>query len=426
MLTSAKSGEIWGGRVPGDGVLGHYRLLSLLGRGGMGQVWLAEDTRLGREVALKVLPPELALDDDYRRRFEREARLAVKLRGPHVVPIHSFGELDGRLYIEMERVDGHDLGKILHEHGALTPERAVDLVAQVAEALDVAHAAGLVHRDVKPSNVLTLPSGFAYLIDFGIARGGGHAAITSTGVAVGTYAYMAPERFSGEEDLRSDIYSLACLLFECLTGELPFGQTGPAQQMAAHLTAPPPRPSLGNPQVPATLDAVIGRGMAKYPAHRYASAGDLATAARAALHGQRQPAASTAPPTVKWAAADELPNQPSGPLRYPATGYPTPPPVPSGPVQFAPNWHPMPGEIRAYPGPRPGQVRWWQPIWWTVLTLLLLLFGALTIGATAVSLSGGYRVQDMIVAAVIFLLPFVGLVYLAIRERRKFKARNRI
>ncbi|UGT39789.1 protein kinase [Nocardia yamanashiensis] len=451
MLSTAKCGEFWGGRVPVDGILGHYRLVSVLGRGGMGQVWLAEDTRLGREVALKVLPPELAVDEEYRRRFEREARLAVKLRGPHVVPIHSFGELDGRLYIEMERVDGEDLGKILHRHGALTPERAVDLVAQVAEALDVAHAAGLVHRDVKPSNVLTLPSGFAYLIDFGIARGGGQAAITSTGVAVGTWAYMAPERFSGEEDLRSDVYSLACLLFECLTGELPFGQTGPAQQMAAHLTAPPPRASVGHPQVPVALDGVIARGMAKHPPHRYASAGELATAARAALNGQSGSAVgSSAPPTVKWDGGVPYP-QPvpthgaPGPLSYPPrqsysstpavyTPVPqsysplTPPPlVVAGPAPFAAYPTPMPdGQQRYAPiGPQPAQVRWWQPIWWTLLALLVLLFGAMTIGGVAVAVSGGYTVADMIAAFVLFFLPFVGFGYLAIREVRKFRAAQR-
>ncbi|APB01679.1 serine/threonine-protein kinase [Nocardia seriolae] len=314
--------------MPGDGRLGHYRLVRLLGRGGMGQVWLAQDTHLEREVALKLLPVELATDEDYRRRFEREARLAARLRGPHVVPIHSFGELDGRLYIDMEYVEGSDLDKILREVGALPPDRAVDLVTQIAAALDIAHRAGLVHRDVKPSNVITLPDGFAYLIDFGIARGVGQATITSTGVAVGTWAYMAPERYAGTEDLRSDIYSLACLLYETLTGAKPFAQTDPVQPMAAHVTADPPRASDRNPRIPAALDAVIVRGMAKDPDHRFPTAGALATAAQSALETPPTSRPGPAPgrrsaPTAKWDGGEPLPGYAPA---YPGA-VPTPPPA---------------------------------------------------------------------------------------------------
>ncbi|MEU1430619.1 protein kinase [Nocardia sp. NPDC005746] len=324
--------------MPGAGNLGHYRLVELLGRGGMGQVWLAEDTRLEREVALKLLPAELAADEDYRRRFEREARLAARLRGPHVVPIHAFGELDGRLYIDMELIDGSDLGKTLRAEGAMTPGRAVELVSQVAEALDIAHKAGLVHRDVKPSNVLTLPNGFAYLIDFGIARGVGQATITGTGVAVGTWAYMAPERYSGTEDLRSDVYSLACLLYETLTAAKPFAHADPVQQMAAHLTTDPPRAADRNPRVTAALDAVIARGMAKDPDHRFSSAGALAAAARTALESTpvpRQAPHRRAEPTAKWDGAERFPNH----TPTPASQYApyTPPPgsvnLGSSPVQ---------------------------------------------------------------------------------------------
>ncbi|WP_458690905.1 serine/threonine-protein kinase [Nocardia tengchongensis] len=316
--------------MPGAGNLGHYRLVELLGRGGMGQVWLAEDTRLEREVALKLLPAELAEDEDYRRRFEREARLAARLRGPHVVPIHAFGELDGRLYIDMELIEGSDLGRTLREEGSLPPARAVDLVSQVAAALDIAHQAGLVHRDVKPSNVLTLPSGFAYLIDFGIARGVGQATITSTGMAVGTWAYMAPERYSGTEDLRSDVYSLACLLYEILTGAKPFAHADPVQQMAAHVTSEPPRASDRNSLIPAALDAVIIRGMAKDPDRRHPSAGALAAAARAAL--EAAPAVRPGPrrrsdPTTKWDDGDRFPGHGSTPgPQYPPN---TPPPGPA-------------------------------------------------------------------------------------------------
>ncbi|WP_433592768.1 protein kinase domain-containing protein [Nocardia sp. CA-145437] len=351
--------------MPGAGNLGHYRLVELLGRGGMGQVWLAEDTRLEREVALKLLPAELAADEDYRRRFEREARLAARLRGPHVVPIHAFGELDGRLYIDMELIDGSDLGKTLRAEGAMTPGRAVELVSQIAEALDIAHKAGLVHRDVKPSNVLTLPNGFAYLIDFGIARGVGQATITGTGVAVGTWAYMAPERYSGTEDLRSDVYSLACLLYETLTAAKPFAHADPVQQMAAHLTTDPPRAADRNPRVSAALDAVIARGMAKDPDHRFSSAGALAAAARTALESTpapRQAPHRRAEPTAKWDGADRFPSHtPTPASQY--TPY-TPPPGSANPGSIpgrdsGPSSASGPGSDSASgpgstPGPGPG------------------------------------------------------------------------
>ncbi|MGW5105879.1 protein kinase domain-containing protein [Nocardia sp. NPDC004123] len=338
--------------MPGAGNLGHYRLVELIGRGGMGQVWLAEDTHLEREVALKLLPAELATDQDYRRRFEREARLAARLRGPHVVPIHAFGELDGRLYIDMELIEGADLSKTLREAGALPPDRAVDLIIQIAEALDIAHRAGLVHRDVKPSNVLTLPNGFAYLIDFGIARGVGQATITSTGVAVGTWAYMAPERYSGTEDLRSDVYSLACLLYEILVGAKPFTQADPVQQMAAHLTTDPPRASDHNSLIPAALDAVIARGLAKDPDRRFQSAGALAAAARAALDSRPAPRTGPAPPTAKWDSPEPFPS-------YGAAGgrqYPTPPGAPtSSPGNRIPTaLTPPPGGLSAGATPHRG------------------------------------------------------------------------
>ncbi|WP_051132827.1 serine/threonine-protein kinase [Nocardia paucivorans] len=263
--------------------LGRYRLDRLLGRGGMGQVWLAVDTTTDRRVALKVLPGELAEDRTYRARFEREAELAARLRDPHIVPIRSHGELDGRLFIEMEYIDGIDLARLLHRDGPLPPARAVDIVAQTAAALDAAHRAGLVHRDVKPPNILVRPDGFVYLIDFGIAHGSDSTALTTAGLAIGTWAYMAPERFTGRTDARSDVYSLGCVLYECLAGARPFGDTDPAQQMHAHLSSPPPSVHAANPAVPAELDRVIARAMAKDLTARYATAGELARAAAAAL-----------------------------------------------------------------------------------------------------------------------------------------------
>ncbi|MEV6771141.1 protein kinase [Nocardia sp. NPDC051030] len=424
--------------MPGDGELGHYRLIKLLGRGGMGQVWLAEDTHLGREIALKLLPPELAADEGYRRRFEREARLAARLRGPHVVPIHSFGELDGRLFIDMELVDGADLDKILDETGALTPARAVDLVAQIADALDIAHQAGLIHRDVKPSNVLTLPSGYAYLIDFGIARGMGQATLTATGVAVGTSAYMAPERFAGvEDDRRSDVYSLACLLFECLTGKRPFAHTNSAQLMAAHLTAPPPRASDHSRLVPVALDEVIVRGMAKDPERRYRTAGDLATAARAALRTGGAPlaypssaTAQPAPPTARWDGGAPFPaygtgqaSQPRVPMT-PPRATPHPAPFTPFPMAAAHTSGPMRPGVNTYlRQPDQPRIRAWRVLWWVVLALLIVFFGIMTIGVLGVTFTKGFGgVGTTIVAYVFFAAPFPGFGYLALREVKKFRA----
>ncbi|WP_433197416.1 protein kinase domain-containing protein [Nocardia sp. CA-107356] len=263
------------------GAFGNYHLERLVGRGGMGEVWLARD-RTGSAVALKVLSAAYSADLGYRRRFEREARLGAQVRNPHIVPIRAFGEVDGHLFLEMAYIEGVDLATRLRA-GALVPARAVEVIAQAAEALDAAHTAGLVHRDVKPGNILEDTSGFVYLIDFGIARAADGSALTATGLVVGTMGYMAPERFTGTADPRSDVYSLACVLYETLTGKLPYGDGDPAQQMHAHLMSAPPRASRAARSVPPALDAVIARGMAKEPGERYASAGEFADAACAAL-----------------------------------------------------------------------------------------------------------------------------------------------
>ncbi|WP_433757063.1 protein kinase domain-containing protein [Nocardia sp. CA-135398] len=268
---------------------GKYRLDRLLGRGGMGAVWLAHDSETGRTVALKVLAEHVAADTDYRKRFQREARLGSSLRHPHIVPIHGFGELDGRLYIDMEYIDGIDLSEMLTRVGTLTPIAAVDFVTQAASGLDAAHRAGLIHRDVKPSNILVGTGGHAYLIDFGIAHSLGQTAVTATGMAIGSWAYMAPERFNGTVDARSDVYSLACVLYECLTGRRPYGDTDPARQMHGHLMTAPPHVSTVNPAVPPALDAVIARGMAKDQTQRYPTAREFAAAAYAATAFARRP-----------------------------------------------------------------------------------------------------------------------------------------
>ncbi|WP_458685947.1 serine/threonine-protein kinase [Nocardia tengchongensis] len=296
----------------GDGYLGRYRLDELLGSGGSAEVWRAHDTVTDRTVALKVLAPVLTADPEYRERFEREARAASLLHGPHVVAVHTYGELESRLFIESEFVDGLDIEALLEWEGPMTPDTAVELIAQVASALDEAHAAGLVHRDVKPQNIIVAPDDIAYLIDFGTAFQDGQTAITQTGMLVGTPAYMAPERFDGTISVRSDVYSLACVLYECLTGQRAFRVRNPAQLMRAHLERMPEPPSTLAPAVPAALDRVIARGLAKQPAERYATAGEFAAAARAAM---AESAAATAEPV---AAATEPGTAATEPIAAPA------------------------------------------------------------------------------------------------------------
>ncbi|HEV7452136.1 MAG TPA: ATP-binding cassette domain-containing protein [Pseudonocardiaceae bacterium] len=279
---------------------GPYRIEGLLGRGGMGEVYRAFDTSQNRVVALKCLLPHLAADAEFTARFRRESELAARLREPHVIPIHRYGEIDGRLFIDMRLVEGDDLGAVLAKRGTLPPASAVNVISQVAAALDAAHADGLVHRDVKPSNVLVASSeslgemDFVYLVDFGIAHAMGLSGpgITAVGAALGTVDYMAPERFgTGPADRRVDVYALACLLFECLTGRKPFTGGAPLASINAHLHTPPPLPSQVRPGVPAGFDDVVAHGMAKDPDQRYSTAARLAAAARAVLG----PASSTTP-----------------------------------------------------------------------------------------------------------------------------------
>ncbi|NKZ15547.1 transporter substrate-binding domain-containing protein [Mycolicibacterium septicum DSM 44393] len=263
---------------------GHYQLQKLIGRGGMGEVYQAYDSDTDRIVALKVLPPHLAQDATFQERFRRESHAAAGVSNPHVVPIHGYGEIDGRLYLDMRLIEGRNLGAMLTKTGKpLDPTFVVGMVEQVAEALDGAHAAGLIHRDVKPSNILIADNDFVYLIDFGLARTAGDSGMTTAGSTLGTLAYMAPERFdAGKVDPRSDIYALACVLYECLTGERPYPSDSLEQQIAGHMVSPAPRASDKDPRL-AAFDEVIARGMAKKPSKRYQSAGALAAAARVAL-----------------------------------------------------------------------------------------------------------------------------------------------
>ncbi|OBG65694.1 protein kinase [Mycobacterium sp. E3339] len=302
----------------GSESFGQYQLLDVLGRGGMGQVYRAYDAATDRVVALKVLPPNMAEDQEFQQRFRREARIAASLNDPHVVPIHGYGEIDGRLYVDMRLIEGRDLLEYIDENGGrLSPERAVAVIEQVAAALDSAHQVGLIHRDIKPKNILvTKARDFVYLIDFGIARTMADTSLTQTGHTMGTVAYMAPERFRGTTDHRADVYSLACVLHECLTGKRPYAGDSLEEQLNAHLNTPPPRPSTTASGVSPALDAVVARGMAKDVEHRYQSAMELAEAARAALAEPAGTAAFSSPP------APPAPPPPTGPVTqdFPPTG----------------------------------------------------------------------------------------------------------
>ena len=284
-------GTRWVELSEGDEFAG-YRIEQALGRGGMGVLYLAVEPGLERRVALKLIAPEAAADEVFSRRFAEESRIAASIEHPNVVPIYAAGEERGVPFIAMRYVSGSDLGKRLVREGRLEPATAAALIAQVGNGLDAIHAAGLVHRDVKPANVL-LGGGsgdeHAYITDFGVARNvSTESGLTQTGRFVGTLDYVAPEQISGGEvDARADVYALGCLLFKLLTGEVPFPKDGEAARLYAHLNDPPPAPSLFVPEVSMALDDVVIRAMSKEPGDRYPSAGDLGRAAVAALSGTR-------------------------------------------------------------------------------------------------------------------------------------------
>lgn len=264
-------------------MFGRYRITGLLGKGGMGQVYEAYDTDRGRTVALKIPADQFTSDERFRTRFRRESHAAAILQEPHVIPIHDWGEIDGSLYIDMRLVRGQTLYELVNK-GPLEPARAVSIVNQIAAALDAAHAEGLIHRDVKPQNIIVTPADFAYLVDFGIAETKGETRLTMAGSHIGSFAYMAPERFTDSGVTPSvDVYALACVLYEALTGQIPFPADSQEQLILAHLSTPPPRPSVVSPSVPPSFDEVIARGMAKEPDDRYGSAGALGRAAQRAL-----------------------------------------------------------------------------------------------------------------------------------------------
>jgi hypothetical protein len=276
--------------VPGERFAG-CRIEAVAGRGGMGVVYRATQLALSRRVALKVVAPEGVADRDFTERFGREVRMAASIDHPNIVPVYGAGEEAGRLYLVMRYVDGTDLQALVRRAGRLEPARAADIVAQVAAGLDAAHASGLVHRDVKPANVLlTTSSGtdHVYLTDFGLTvEVSSGTRMTTTGHWIGSVDYMAPEQLRAEPvDARTDVYALGGVLHAALTGQAPFHAGTVPQTIAAHLNDPPPRPTALAPVDPA-FDAVIARALAKDPADRYRSAGDLGRAAQAAVRGER-------------------------------------------------------------------------------------------------------------------------------------------
>jgi serine/threonine-protein kinase len=268
--------------------IGDYRVTGLIGRGGMGTVYIAEQVSTGRRVALKVLAPELTRSEDFRTRFIRESRYASSLHHPNIVRVHEVGEDAGALYMAMEYVQGSDLKSLLATEVVLEPAHAVAILAQIASALDAVHATGVLHRDVKPGNVIVARATGggveerAYLTDFGISKNPSQDSrpLTAAGDFVGTHYYTAPEQVLAKEiDSRADVYSLGCVLFECLTGAPPFARDRSSDVLRAHIEDPPPAATVARPGLPGAVDGIIARALAKDPADRYRTCVELMEAA---------------------------------------------------------------------------------------------------------------------------------------------------
>jgi serine/threonine-protein kinase len=303
--------------------IGGYRILNLLGQGGMGVVYLADNVSTGQRVALKLLTPDLARSSGFRERFVREANYASSMRHPNVIEVFDAGEQDNVLYIAMQYVEGEDLKALLVREGRLDARRTVGILGQVASALDSAHSTGLMHRDIKPGNVMIAAGQpeHCYLTDFGLSKNpsSDSIALTAQGEFVGTIDYTAPELVLGKKaDARLDVYSLGCLFYECLAGEPPFPKERDVEVLYAHIQDPPPRVSAVRPDVPAALDDVIIKAMAKKPEDRFPTCGAFMDAARTIVG---EPAPAPAPP----------PPPPVGVPVPPAAAAPPPPPPPGPP-----------------------------------------------------------------------------------------------
>ena len=278
-------------------VIAGYRIEERIGRGGMGVVYRAEHINLQRRAAIKIIAPDLAESAGFRERFTREARIAAALQHPNIVTVYDAGEVDGLLYLAMQFIQGEDLAHVLMREGRLRPYRAIDVCRQVASALDAAHAMGLIHRDVKPANVL-IEGRTAFLTDFGLTKRleGTHAQITRVGDVVGTIHYVAPEQIEGRKvSARSDVYSLGCLLYHCLSGQVPFARETDVAVIYAHLSEEPAKLADVRPDLPLGLDAVVAKAMDKSPDRRFPSCGDMISAARAVLD-MAGPLGDTTPP----------------------------------------------------------------------------------------------------------------------------------
>ncbi len=315
---------------PGS-TLGPYRLTGTIGRGGMGVVYRAENTGGGEAVALKVLAAEIARSEEFRRRFLRESRYASAVEHPNVVRVLDAGEDDGVLYMAMQLVTGTNMQTLIAEQRALEPQRVVNLLAQIADAVDAVHEAGLLHRDLKPGNVIVESAEDgerAWLTDFGLGKDPikDSVALTAAGTFVGSSAYSAPEQILAVgTDRRVDVYSMGCMLFECLTGQPPFQSELASDVLRAHVQEPPPAASGYQPTLPPQIDAVIAKAMAKEPDDRHETAGALAEAVAEVLNGL--PAQPVATPETPTSQRIQVAPPPGALAPLPAPGAPPPPPA---------------------------------------------------------------------------------------------------
>jgi serine/threonine protein kinase len=299
-------------------IIGNYQIVDELGRGGMAVVYRAYQPSLNRYVAIKVLPPQLGFDQQFVKRFQREARAAAGLRHPNIVVIHDVGEQDGVYYIVMEYLEGYTLRQSIEEEGPLHLARAAHIVSQVAAALDYAHQQGFVHRDIKPSNIFIGKDDHVTLTDFGIARAASETQqLTRTGMLMGTPEYMSPEQAEGSAvDHRTDLYALGVVLYQMLVGRVPFSGTTPHATLHAVIYEPPPPPRQLNPGIPPAVEAVIVKAIAKQPQQRFQSGAELTSALRSAYSGQPSvgPVPSQ-PATLRTASAPPaIPTQRRSPL----------------------------------------------------------------------------------------------------------------
>ena len=390
-------------------VFAGHRLDAVAGRGGMGVVYKATHLALDRVVALKLIAPEISGDESFRERFKQESMTAAALDHPNVVPIYDAGEEHGQLYVTMRYVPGTDLRAVIEQSGGLPPAEAASIIAQIGGALDAAHERGLVHRDVKPGNILIEDRGgrrHAFLTDFGLTK---HAAtdsgMTKTGMFVGTLDYIAPEQLQGQAvDARTDVYSLSCVLYQAVTGQVPYPRDSEPSKMWAHMGEDPPKARRVRADIPDAFESVVERGMAKKPEDRYPSAGDLGRAAQAAALGSQStqversvatgdaaPNQAMPPPVVSMPApptgVSSSPAPTAGPSAPaappPPPGYSPPPPPPPVPPQ--PGWSPTaPGSTPGAGGPGgPSKNR-------TPLIIGAAIAAVLVLGVVvALALSGG-------------------------------------